>query len=319
MTKDRPSAVAVTVLFGCRAPNPRCRRRPLTVRLTDPTILRVYRRSLHSVIIHGVTKGTLEWWQVVVGVLTIPATLLGLVYTYRLYQKTLLEMRELRLKILEHQRSLGLPEDQLEPTISKPVERQKTPTSVARDVLTSFVVLLTLLFIPRPHPFPVTFQERMISAAATAFLGMLAFERLRSLRRARRIRSLATLASYTVVVWGLASMAFLFTGAVAIVRVPVGAVYVDVIRGTELTPEGQRLFSERPIHLMDEALIKVGFQSDRIWTHQSVQRNALWFLGTYNLALLAAFIASVALFYLWRQQFAARQQAGVVKAMHEAD
>jgi hypothetical protein len=274
----------------------------------------------HSVIIHGVSKGTLEWWQVVVGVLTIPATMLGLAYTYRLYQKTLLEMRELRLKILEHQRSLGLPEDQLEPPISKPVKRQeaRSPTNVARDAVTSFVVLLALWFIPRPHPFPVTFQESVISAAATAFLGMLAFERLRSLRRARKIRSLATLASFTVVVWGLASMAFLFTGAVAIVRVPVGAIYVDVIRGTELTPEGQRLFFERPYHMMDEALIKVGFQSDRIWTRQSVQRNALWFLGTYNLALLAAFIASVALFYLWRQQFATRQQASVVEAMHEA-
>jgi hypothetical protein len=262
-------------------------------------------------------KSTPEWWQVAVGVLTILATLLGLAYSYRLYQKTLLEMRELRLKILERQRSLGLPEDQPEaPKLVKAAESHRARLhSVALDALGSLAALIALWLFPRPHPFPITFQDRMISAAATAFLGMLVFGRLRLLGRSHRIRSLASIASSTVVLWGFASLAFLFTGAFTISRVSVGAVLVDVIRGTQLTPEGQRLLFGHPSHLLDEALIEVGFRSDRIWTPESVKRNMYLLLGTCNLALLAAFTAFVSLFYLWRQRFATRQQAGAIEAI----
>jgi hypothetical protein len=59
--------------------------------------------------IQQVVKSTaVPWWQVISGILAIPAALLGLMYTYRLYQKTNIEIRERYLSILEKERALGV-------------------------------------------------------------------------------------------------------------------------------------------------------------------------------------------------------------------
>ena len=43
----------------------------------------------------------LPWWQIITGILAIPAAIIGLVYTYRLSKKTRLESRKLELEIIE--------------------------------------------------------------------------------------------------------------------------------------------------------------------------------------------------------------------------
>lgn len=50
------------------------------------------------------SSSTLPWWQVASGVIGIPTALLGLIYTYRLSQKTRLESRKLQLEIIEKER-----------------------------------------------------------------------------------------------------------------------------------------------------------------------------------------------------------------------
>jgi hypothetical protein len=55
----------------------------------------------------------LVWWQVVTGILAIPAALLGLFYSYFLIRKTRLEARKLELDIREKERDLQL--DRLRP------------------------------------------------------------------------------------------------------------------------------------------------------------------------------------------------------------
>jgi hypothetical protein len=263
-----------------------------------------------------------QWWQVAVGVLTIPATLLGLMYTYRLYQKTKLEMHELKLKILEHQRALGIREDRPEPveaTDGNTFRVARTSQSVVRDRLGDVSVLLALLLIPRPQPFPISFAGSMISAAFTAAIAVVIFDRVRSRRRAREYSRLALIASISVIVCGFAVVAFFFTGAVTLTRAQIGTgAYVNVIKGTELTPEGRKLLMDRPYLTQGEALARVGFRSDRIWTARSVRRNAAWFLCAYNAALLAAFSVCVSLFSLWRERYAVRKQADVLDTLHEA-
>jgi hypothetical protein len=55
-----------------------------------------------------------QWWEIAAGILAIPAAVIGLLYTYRLTQKTRLETRKLQLEILEKEGTAPLPRgDQL--------------------------------------------------------------------------------------------------------------------------------------------------------------------------------------------------------------
>jgi hypothetical protein len=48
-----------------------------------------------------------QWWQVVAGVLAIPAAILGIAYSYILIRKTRLEARKTELEIVEKERALN--------------------------------------------------------------------------------------------------------------------------------------------------------------------------------------------------------------------
>jgi hypothetical protein len=48
-----------------------------------------------------------QWWQVVAGVLAIPAAILGIAYSYILIRKTKLDARKTELEILEKERALN--------------------------------------------------------------------------------------------------------------------------------------------------------------------------------------------------------------------
>src|SRR5262249_15393352 len=48
-----------------------------------------------------------RWWQVVAGVLAIPAAILGIAYSYILIRKTRLEARKTELEIVEKERALN--------------------------------------------------------------------------------------------------------------------------------------------------------------------------------------------------------------------
>ncbi len=48
-----------------------------------------------------------HWWEIVTGILAIPAAIIGLRYTYQLTQKTRLEITKTELEIEEKRRTLG--------------------------------------------------------------------------------------------------------------------------------------------------------------------------------------------------------------------
>jgi hypothetical protein len=88
------------------------------------------------------TVEALPWWQVVTGILAIPAALIGLVYTYRLSQKTRLEARKLQLEILEKEGKTRKADQK----IPEYKEIIKSPQAVAASVQ-DFVIRFIILYL----------------------------------------------------------------------------------------------------------------------------------------------------------------------------
>jgi hypothetical protein len=59
--------------------------------------------SLLILIMSDATQTPLQWWQVAAGILAIPATLIGLIYSYVLLKKTRLEIQVLEIQLRERQ------------------------------------------------------------------------------------------------------------------------------------------------------------------------------------------------------------------------
>lgn len=47
-----------------------------------------------------------QWWEIIAGILSIPATIIGVAYSYMLIQKTRLEVQKTRLEILEMEKKI---------------------------------------------------------------------------------------------------------------------------------------------------------------------------------------------------------------------
>jgi hypothetical protein len=90
--------------------------------------------------------GETPWWQVVTGIIAIPAGLLGLLYTYRSSQKTRLESRKLQLEILEKEGKT--PEGEGAYSIPRYQDIIESPRAVAaslQDFVTRFIVFFIAL------------------------------------------------------------------------------------------------------------------------------------------------------------------------------
>lgn len=77
----------------------------------------------------------LSWWQVGAGVLSIPATLLGLAYTWALIRKTKLESRKIQLEIVEKE-AAAFPTATSSPQVSS---EALIPSKVQRALLVIIV------------------------------------------------------------------------------------------------------------------------------------------------------------------------------------
>lgn len=251
-----------------------------------------------------------EWWQVIAGTLTIPATLLGLVYTFRLYQKTQLEIRELRLKIVERQRALGLPESDLPPERPGAVfksRRSHSAHSLAMRILNGVMVFALLFAIPNLHAPQISAADRITSSLITAVAGVVIVYRLARVAERRDYRRLVVVAVTAVVATGLLWLAFLLMQAV---YMPYGPITTTrrgmVVIGTRLTSAGAeclaRFGGDRYY-----ALQSVDFRPELIWTSESIRQIALVLLSMFSLALLSTVTAGAALFRLWRQLFIIRE------------
>ncbi len=87
-----------------------------------------------------------QWWDVVGGILAIPAAILGLTYSYILIRKTRLEARKTELEIVEKEKALQkIAQDQPETArqiIAPIVEGRQTQYLILRFVLLYVVLQL---------------------------------------------------------------------------------------------------------------------------------------------------------------------------------
>jgi len=82
----------------------------------------------------------IPWWQVVTGIIDIPAAVVGLIYTYRLSAKTRLESRKLQLEILEKEGN----HPQLEAGVIKQEDLATLRQAIAartQDFIIRFIIL----------------------------------------------------------------------------------------------------------------------------------------------------------------------------------
>jgi hypothetical protein len=88
------------------------------------------------------TTSSTPWWQVVTGIIAIPAALLGLYYTYLLSQKTRWETKELRRKIREDE---GTPSPQAPLRILSGLDSPRLVAANIQDFLIRWIIL-TLVY-----------------------------------------------------------------------------------------------------------------------------------------------------------------------------
>lgn len=246
----------------------------------------------------------LAWWQVITGVLTIPATLLGLVYTFRLYQKTKLEIEELKLKIVERKRSLGISDEPI--TSIEYAERHSGKAlghvyATISVVFPDLLVFVGLLLIPRPNLVPITTATQYAAALVTAILAIAFWKQLRSYRSMRHYTELTFAATFGIIISGFAIVTFLFTMAVWVIRVPSEpGRTISVVAGRQLTDKGQQLLRQPPYLTPEQALKAVQFRPEALWDARTLRGRIILITVSFNVGLLALFGALASLIELRR-------------------
>jgi hypothetical protein len=89
----------------------------------------------------------LPWWQVVTGIIGIPAAIIGLISAYRISKKTQLETQKLQLEIIEAERKL-LPEQTQQ--LSYQEELLRSPQAIAiniQDFVIRFIIFSLALAV----------------------------------------------------------------------------------------------------------------------------------------------------------------------------
>jgi len=78
-----------------------------------------------------------QWWEIIVGILSIPAAIIGLFYTFVLIKKTLLEARKTKLEILEKEfhGKKNQPKDSLNNSSENEVEIPDVPIYTGLDLV----------------------------------------------------------------------------------------------------------------------------------------------------------------------------------------
>lgn len=89
-------------------------------------------------------NGEIPWWKVVTGIIAIPAGMVGLIYSYRLTQKTRLESRKLELDILEKEGRIPPGQERM-PSLAESAASPKATATRAQDFIIRFIVLYLVL------------------------------------------------------------------------------------------------------------------------------------------------------------------------------
>lgn len=85
-----------------------------------------------------------QWWEVVAGILAVPAAFLGLAYSYLLIRKTRLEARKTELEIVEKEQALKVLEESQSAT-AKDIVRPLIEGRQAQLLVLRFVLLYVVL------------------------------------------------------------------------------------------------------------------------------------------------------------------------------
>jgi hypothetical protein len=250
-------------------------------------------------------SGNLPWWQVATGLLAIPTALFGLAYTYRLYQKTQLESRELRLKIIERERQLGLAEilglaETLLPEFELVDAEPKSERGVGRRLFLGWwqaawwLGLLLLALAPRPSPHPITRGAILGSIIISVAVGSVLVWLLGRRQGYGEAWILAAVFTAAIILSILGWFVYLYLSATRIVDIPIEGRAQQFVIGDNLTQAALRFYCsnlEHPSAAPGGMLLDFGLDVDRVWTNSSVVFNSVFLLVAYNLALLATIVS----------------------------
>lgn len=88
------------------------------------------------------TSAQPQWYEIVGGVLALPATLLGLAYSYALIRKTRIESRKLELEIREKEIAL-----KGESSLSEKEHRENVGAAIRDSLVASILLRFALMFV----------------------------------------------------------------------------------------------------------------------------------------------------------------------------
>jgi len=236
---------------------------------------------------------SMPWWQVISGVLAIPATMLGLVYTYRLYQKTHLEMRRLELEITEKERELGLEKassprppnpDISRSNTSEPHERSRSNDHRLYFILPVVGATIVSLGFAWVMPQPFSLGSPLGPAIRITSVALVAITILVSAMTLRRKSAwfLAAVAIAAFILSMLAAFSFLYLRAQYVVRLDLPDETIEFLAGTTLSSSAKEYLATNPQLTKEELLKNFGFDNaNKIWTPESIATIQRSLIGLY--------------------------------------
>jgi hypothetical protein len=248
------------------------------------------------------------WWQLITGILAIPAALLGLVYTYRLYQKTHLEMRRLELEIIEKERQLQIPPVVKTTRVRKRQRAQKInfETMFRRErlivrsyivfIITSLVSIGFAWILPQPYASDNSFHWTT-TGGILLLVGTVVLISSKYLKKKS-----PWFVSAIVITTFLLTVLFVFSyqyfRAQYVVRLPeYGG--IELVTGTTLTPEAIELRKAYPDSSNEEFVRMFGIAAAKeIWTSESITFVQTSLILLYAISVILASVLIVSLFYL---------------------
>ena len=251
------------------------------------------------------------WWQMTTGILAIPTSILGLVYAYRLYQKTRRGMRE----IIEKERQLYLPGISQSKTEtrcendraqSRPNRWQTWATLIA--ILISAVIILIL-----PRPFPIsTFASALLRCSMIMLAALTTILTLNSFLRGASPWVFGTITTASSILAVLVFFSFLYVRAQYVIQVELPDETWEFTAGTTLTETAKQYLRTNPGLTKQDLLADFApGLDDKIWTAESIASVKRWLFISYALSvlLLSIFVASAVrlLGFVWLERTSTRR------------
>lgn len=284
-----------------------------------------------SLSIAEATPPGIPWWQVVTGILAIPTALLALVYTYRLYLKTHLEMRKLALEIIEKERELGI--ETAKPPAEKPPvtpsERYNLLINIKQNIEVAvtrpqLIIILAGLFsigfaLILPQPIALGGPKTslfLIRGFSILIIGTVVFFSSKYLKR-KTPWVVAALAITFFLLTILVTFSFLYVRSQYIVNYPPGETEYEIVTGTVFTEAALRYFAVDPKMSKEDLIVDFAGSVEDIWTSESIASIKMILLILYSASAILGSVLIVSLLHLIVFLIKRRKQSSYITSLEE--